>query len=122
MPFITISVDGISQRIAGLDNVINNLENTKQNVLQQTVDFMVGEMRMNAHEVTGRMKSSINGFVTGNDAVIGVGAEYAVYENARPGAKPGYGPHNFIDMAVDATVRRTDQTMMDEYDRLFSSL
>ncbi len=116
MGFITISVDGLSQRIAGLDNVINNIENTKQNVLQQIVDFMVGEMRNNAHVLTGRMKASINGFVTGNDAVVGVGAEYAVYENARGS------PHDFMDKAVDATMRRTDQTVMSEYDRLFSNL
>ena len=122
MPSIRITVTGLDEAIRGLNASEFELQNAKNNILQQSSDFMANEMRRNAHVITGRMKNSIRNSVTGNEAIVEVPVEYAYYENRRSGSKAGYGTHNFADMARDSTIREMPNIVKREIDNIISRL
>ncbi len=120
--FINITIDGLPERITGIDNIMNGLDSTKQEILQEISTYMAEEMRRNVHVITGNLKSSITSSVLGDTAVVSAGAEYAVYENARVGAaKTNFGPHDFADRALASTEQRAPQIVSAALDRLFSN-
>ncbi len=119
--FIKITIDGLPERISGVDNIISGLDSTKQEILQEISSFMAEEMRRNVHVITGNLRSSITSSVLGDTAEVSAGAEYAVYENARVGySKTNPGPHDFADRALAATEQRAPQIVSEKLDRLFS--
>ena len=52
-------------------------------------------------------------------AVVGVHKDYAQIENARPGVKPGEGPHNFGDRAFSEIEEIAYNIIKEEFDQLF---
>jgi len=117
MPFITITIQGLDERIAGINSIMGNLEQTKQAVLQQVGEFMANEMRNNAHVITGYMKSTIQSQVIGDTAEVSVSAPYAAYENARVGGIQG--PHDFANRAYGATIVRAPDIIRQSYNAWF---
>ena len=130
MPFIHISVTGLDQRIQELNRIIREDTNTRRTILQNTANFMEKELKKNAHvseEKKGRRGYHMRDLIrvtTVNDkeAIVNVPVPYAVYENARPGTKTGYGPHNFADRAEAATRIEFAKQIQAEYNKLFGSV
>jgi DNA gyrase/topoisomerase IV subunit A len=123
MSFIRINVTGLDESKAKINQLINELPNTNQRILQRTGEFMVDELKRNAHVVTGRMKASVRlESVTNKIATVAVPVPYADIENRRSGFKGALGPHNFADRAQTATIAKMPDIMRVEYDRLISSL
>jgi len=121
MPIITIRIEGLDERISAIEGVLSGgLQDAKQSVLEQASEFMANEMRRNAHVITGNMRNSIISSVTGDIATVEVGAEYAIYENRRSGFKAGFGPHNFADMAANATIQNIPNIASKAYSDLFN--
>jgi hypothetical protein len=128
MPFIDITLQGLDQRISALDEIIQS--SVKRSIVEQTSSFMEQELKKNAHvstEKKGRRGYHMRDLIrvtslTDKSAIVNVPVPYAVYENRRPGNKPGKGPHNFADRAEDATRREMARITKQEYDRLFGTL
>ncbi len=120
--FVVLRVEGLDQRLVAIDEIVNGMQQAKLDTVQELGDYMANEMRANAHVITGRMKGSINNVVAGEQATVSVPVEYAAYENRRPGAKAGYGPHNFADMAVQATQQIAQETIKRHYDDMFRNV
>jgi len=120
MPFITITVTGLDERIARINEIMGNLEQTKQGVLEQVGEFMANQMRNNAHVITGYMKSTIQSQVLRDSVEVSVSAPYAAYENRRVGGPKA--PHDFADRALSATLTMIPQAMGQAYSDLFSRL
>ncbi len=119
--FFTIRIDGLPERITGIDNIVNGFDSVKHQILEEISTFMAEEMRRNVHVITGNLKSSITSQVLGDTAIVSAGAEYAVYENRRIGpTKTNTGPHDFADRAEAATEQRAPQIVSAALDRLFS--
>ena len=119
---LSISVTGLNETIAALDRQINNLPVARRAILSEGSRFLVNELKRNAHVISGRMKASVRTeSITDQAANVIVGVPYAIYENARAGTKPGYGPHNFADRAFSATQTEFQSRIRAGYDRLFTS-
>jgi len=117
MPFISFTVEGLNEVIAGLNEVIGNAQQTKQQAVGQIGEFMANEMRNNAHVITGYMKSTIQSQVIGDTAEVSVSAPYAAYENARVGGIQG--PHDFANRAYGATIVRAPDIIRQSYNAWF---
>ena len=123
MPFIRITVQGLDQVIGSLNNIPFKMDSLRRDILNQTADFMVQELKRNAHVITGNMRNSVRSqHLDQNSVMVEVGANYAVYENRRGGTKIGFGPHNFADMAEQATRQRFGHIVASAYGNMFTSL
>ena len=125
MPFITFTVTGLDKVMSDINKLLSSdLPNTRRNVLSEVSNFMVGELKRNAHVITGNMRNSVRSQpVTDMQYLVEVGAPYAFYENKRPGSRRGGGgPHNFADMAEQATNSMFSNVVSSAYGNMFSSL
>ena len=113
---ISITIEGLDERIGALSDIQGKVEQANNTIYQEVGDFMVSEMRSNAHVITGFMKSSITYDILANGVNVEVTAPYAVYENARGP------PHDFADQAFRSTEQMATQIVKREYDYIFSSL
>jgi hypothetical protein len=119
---ITLTVTGLDETINRLNQQINDLPVARRAILAEGSRFLVNELKRNAHVISGAMRDSVRAdLITDISADVIVGVPYAVYENARAGTKPGYGPHNFADRAFQATQFEFQSRIVAGYDRLFSS-
>jgi len=118
MTFITITVTGLDQVIATLNRKNVDIQEATRNVHINVGNFLVRELKNNAHQITGNLKNSIMlDYADDRAAVVSVHAPYAVYENRRPGAKAGFGPHNFADRAVQTTIPELAKQVKAEFDQ-----
>ena len=118
MPFITFTVTGLDTVTSNINRLISSdLSNTRRTVLNDVANFMVGELKRNAHVITGRMRDSVRSIpITDNQILVEVAAEYSFYENRRGGA------HAFADMAEQATRNRFSSMVASAYGQMFSNL
>jgi Bacteriophage protein of unknown function (DUF646). len=120
MPFISITIEGLPERIAGLQGISERMQQANNTIYNEIANFMVSEMRNNAHVITGFMKSSIRYDIFSDGANVEVTAPYAIYENARVGGAKA--PHDFATRAVNATQNMAMGVVKREYDYVFSNL
>jgi len=113
---ISITIEGLNERIGALSNIQTKVEQANQTIYREVTDYLVSQMRANAHVITGFMKSSIRSDILPNSAQVEVTAPYAVYENARGP------PHDFADQAFASTQQMATEIVKREYDYIFSSL
>jgi len=116
MPFISIRIEGLDERIGALQDIENKVAQANNTIYTEVGNFLVSEMRTNAHVITGFMKSSIRYDILANGVNVEVTAPYAIYENARGP------PHDFADQAFRSTQAMAEQVVKREYDYIFQYL
>lgn len=120
MTFIKITVTGLDQLVQSLDRKGVDMQEATRNVHINVGNFLVRELKNNVHQITGNLKNSIMlDYADDREAVVSVHAPYAVYENRRPGAKAGFGPHNFADRAIQTTIPELQRQIKAEFDQVF---
>ena len=100
----------------------------KNEAMMETADFLMNALRTFVHRSDDpkfgpHMQDVIRLGGIGADFVeVVVPTTYAQEENARPGDKPGYGPHNFADMAQEQTEQMAPDIWFTKYSELFGVL
>lgn len=85
-------------------------------------DFLQNDMVQRMHYLTGAMVSTTNVHkVAPLHYLQEVPVPYAAAENRRPGSKPGQGPHNFWEPAIQNTISRGIPILIDELIRYIVS-
>ena len=90
--------------------------------LGRVADFLNTDMINRMHYLTGAMVSTTNVHkVKPLEYRQEVPVPYAAKENRRPGSKPGQGPHNFWEPAIQNTISRAIPMLIDELIRYIVS-
>jgi len=125
---INIKVTGLQENVAGFENVINQMPEVKKEAMDDVAFFLVQSLRAHVHRSDDpkfgpHMQDVIRLGGSSQDHVeVVVPTRYATIENARPGAKEGFGPHNFADMAQQETAVEAPNIFFTHYSQLFSNL
>jgi hypothetical protein len=111
-----IRVEGIPQNIQGINNIDRDLDTAQRTLLgeistthQKNLKYYVHVWQPGKPRKKPHMRDTIREERRGpNYVIVTVPTAYAQTENARPGTKPGHGPHNFADQAEIKTKAEFD--------------
>ena len=122
MPFISINVIGLNEIVGGINQFINNLPQTNQNIIDETTDLFVRTAKSKVHVITGKTKNSIRGQrVTGNQSIVE--SRYgAKFEEQRSGSKGALGSHKFLTESRDIVNQQMPNIIRRHYDNLISRI
>jgi len=90
--------------------------------LDRLAQFLQNDMTSRMHYLTGAMVSTTEYHKVGPlHYEQNVPVPYAGKENRRPGVKPGFGPHQFWEPAVNTTIQQAMPALVDELIRYIVS-
>lgn len=112
---------GVEQNLSAINNMEIELDQAAAKLMEKISQVHQANLRKYVHVWENKyrpkgkphMRDTIREESRGPDFVIvTVPTTYAKIENARPGSKPGHGPHNFADLAERDTTQ-TFKTMVE---------
>ena len=103
MPFtLTVTITNLQQFNGFADRFGEMLVNTvSPNIVNGIGQVILNYALSHEHRISGAMAGSTQlTEVSKEEVIVSVSVLYAVKENARPGDKPGHGPHNFWEPSI----------------------
>jgi hypothetical protein len=105
---IRITITGLNETVNANNAIINGMPSVSHNIIQEAANFFVTTAKSKAHTITGHMKDQTKIFNISNDqAIVGGGANYTVYEENRPGRKESVGTtHAYLAPSAQETSKQ----------------